>query len=50
MGAIEAIESKTGGGSRQRYFQGDSDKVRVAQGVTGTIVDKGTSNFILIFK
>lgn len=32
MGAIEAIESKQGAGSRQRYFQGESDKVRVAQG------------------
>jgi len=42
MGAIEAMEGKQGAGSRQRYFQGESDKVRVAQGVTGTIVDKGS--------
>lgn len=26
MGAIEAMESKQGAGSRQRYFQGESDK------------------------
>lgn len=42
MGSIEAMESKDGQSARQRYFQGDEDKVRVAQGVSGSIVDKGT--------
>lgn len=59
MGSIDAMESKDGAGSRQRYFHGyvacltkpsnrqslpdsDDDKVRVAQGVSGSIVDKGS--------
>jgi len=42
MGSIDAMESKDGEGSRQRYFQGDNDDVRVAQGVSGAIVDKGS--------
>ncbi|XP_015789481.1 inosine-5'-monophosphate dehydrogenase 1b [Tetranychus urticae] len=42
MGSLDAMESKDGTGSRQRYFQGDVDEVRVAQGVTGSIVDKGS--------
>lgn len=42
MGSIDAMESKDGEGSRQRYFQGENDDVRVAQGVSGTIVDKGS--------
>lgn len=42
MGSIEAMESKDGEGSRQRYFQGEQESVRVAQGVTGAIVDKGS--------
>ncbi|KAK4336858.1 hypothetical protein RND71_043407 [Anisodus tanguticus] len=47
MGAIEAMESKQGAGSRQRYFQEESDKVRVAQGVSGAIKDKGSINKLL---
>lgn len=42
MGSLEAMESKDGEGSRQRYFVGDQEQVRVAQGVSGNIVDKGT--------
>lgn len=42
MGSIEAMDSKHGAASRQRYFQSDDDQVRVAQGVSGAIVDKGT--------
>jgi IMP dehydrogenase len=42
MGSIDAMESKDGEGSRQRYFQGEHDDVRVAQGVSGAIVDKGS--------
>ncbi|RWS15389.1 inosine-5', partial [Dinothrombium tinctorium] len=42
MGSIDAMESSEGAGSRQRYFHGEKDKVKVAQGVTGTIVDKGS--------
>lgn len=42
MGSIDAMESKHGEGSRQRYFQSDTENVRVAQGVSGTIVDKGS--------
>ncbi|KAH9520889.1 Inosine-5'-monophosphate dehydrogenase 2, variant 3 [Dermatophagoides farinae] len=42
MGSIDAMESKDGEGSRQRYFQSDNENVRVAQGVSGAIVDKGS--------
>ncbi|XP_077539651.1 inosine-5'-monophosphate dehydrogenase ras [Haemaphysalis longicornis] len=43
MGSLDAMESSVGGGgSLNRYHQSDQDKVRVAQGVTGTIVDKGS--------
>ncbi|XP_034140942.1 inosine-5'-monophosphate dehydrogenase 1b-like, partial [Drosophila guanche] len=42
MGSIDAMESKDGEGSRQRYFASDNEDIRVAQGVSGTIVDKGS--------
>ena len=42
MGSIEAMESKDGQAARHRYFQSDEDKVRVAQRVSGPIVDIGT--------
>jgi IMP dehydrogenase len=42
MGSIEAMDSKHGQAARQRYFQSEDDQVRVAQGVSGAIVDKGT--------
>ncbi|XP_042904681.1 inosine-5'-monophosphate dehydrogenase 2 [Parasteatoda tepidariorum] len=42
MGSLDAMDSKQGQGSRDRYFAGDQDRVRVAQGVSGTIPDKGS--------
>lgn len=42
MGSLDAMESKQGEGSRQRYFVGDQEQVRVAQGVSGAIPDKGS--------
>jgi IMP dehydrogenase len=42
MGSLDAMESKQGEGSRQRYFVGDHENVRVAQGVSGNIPDKGS--------
>jgi len=44
MGSLEAMENKGGGGSAamDRYFHKDSDNVKVAQGVSGSIVDKGS--------
>jgi len=44
MGSLEAMERKDGEGSAamERYFHKDNDKVKVAQGVSGSIVDKGS--------
>lgn len=44
MGSLEAMERKDGEGhaAMERYFHKDHDKVKVAQGVSGSIVDKGS--------
>jgi len=44
MGSLEAMERKDGEGlsAMERYFHKDNDKVKVAQGVSGSIVDKGS--------
>ena len=43
MGSLEAMERKDAGiGAMDRYFHKESDTLRVAQGVSGNIVDKGS--------
>ncbi|XP_031785382.1 inosine-5'-monophosphate dehydrogenase [Nasonia vitripennis] len=43
MGSIEAMDRKDASGSAMdRYFHNEMDKLKVAQGVSGSIVDKGT--------
>lgn len=43
MGSLEAMERTDGkGAASSRYFHTDADKLRVAQGVSGSIVDKGS--------
>lgn len=42
MGSLEAMERTGGGGSMDRYFVKETDRVKVAQGVSGNIVDKGS--------
>lgn len=43
MGSLEAMERKdTKGAAMSRYYHNEMDKLRVAQGVSGSIVDKGS--------
>lgn len=43
MGSLEAMERKEGkGAASSRYYHTEMDKLRVAQGVSGSIVDKGS--------
>jgi len=43
MGSLEAMEKKGAGfAAMDRYFHQETDKVKVAQGVSGSIVDKGS--------
>lgn len=44
MGSLEAMERKDAKGSAMsRYFHKEGDKLHVAQGVSGSIVDKGSA-------
>lgn len=48
MGSLEAMERKDAKGSAMsRYFHNEMDKLHVAQGVSGSIVDKGSALLFL---
>lgn len=48
MGSLEAMERKDAKGSAMsRYFHTEIDKLHVAQGVSGSIVDKGSALLFL---
>ena len=43
MGSLESMEKdKAGSAAMARYFHKETDAVKVAQGVSGNIVDKGS--------
>ena len=43
MGSLEAMEKGDAGtAAMARYFHKESDNIKVAQGVSGNIVDKGS--------
>ena len=43
MGSLEAMEKKSGGdASAERYFHNKTDSIKVAQGVSGNIVEQGS--------
>ncbi|XP_037932289.1 inosine-5'-monophosphate dehydrogenase-like [Teleopsis dalmanni] len=43
MGSLEAMERRDAkGAAMSRYYHNEMDKLKVAQGVSGSIVDKGS--------